>query len=727
MRPWVARSFAVVAAVLPLVPGRAHAEDAPPPAPVPAPVPAPAPPQPPTGTPVAPREVPPVLVEAERYVTAPDGTISTPTNTVLEDLRVPRATSTVTAKDIFEQGARTVPQALEQEPGVFVQQTNLGGGSPIIRGLTGEQVLLLLDGIRLNNATTRSGPTQYANSIDPFMVERIEVLRGPGSVLYGSDALGGVINVVPRRRDRLTCCLDVGALLAGQYHTATDGGTVAVRGEGSWQGLGFTGGFNGHRFEDLRIGDGETQDQTAYRGLGADLLLETSPGPGQRLAIAYQWFEDRDVPRTDAVESGRNLLFQFDPQRRQILYADWRGDRPGAFLESWRLNANVQRWDEGRIEIRPNRPDVERHLYDRVDTWGVFGHVTLRPHCDHRVTAGFELYHDDVYSRRTDVDNVLETETAGQARYPTGSTWTPFGVYVQDEWSPTSCVLVVAGLRYSRYDLHTSERTDSNPDIPTADNVTDQVTGSLAVSVEVARGIRPYASIAQGFRAPNVDDTTVFDRAASGIEVPNADLEPEEVLAYEVGVKADRGTWHGGTSVFYSDFKNLIQRVPGTWQGSPEIDGLPVSTRENVADATMYGIEAWGEVLLCRDWRIFGNVSWVHGTDDTTDEPLNKVPPLNGLAGARWTRSDERWWVEPYVRWAAKQDRISEADEADFRIGPDGTDSWWTANLRVGYDTGKGFRWVAEAANVFDEKYKHHGSGTWDPGRSLILSIEADV
>jgi outer membrane receptor protein involved in Fe transport len=714
MRSWFACSLAVAVS---LVPGSARAADAPPPAPAPAPA---APPD-------APREVPAVVVEAERYVTAPEGTTSAATRTVVEDLRVPRATSTVTARDVFEQGARTVPQALEQEPGVFVQQTNLGGGSPIIRGLTGEQILLLLDGIRLNNATTRSGPTQYANSIDPFLVERIEVLRGPGSVLYGSDALGGVVNVVPRRRERLTCHLDVGALVAGQFSTATDGGTVAVRGDGSWGGIGWTGGFNGHRFEDLDVGEGETQDFTAYRGLGADLLLETATGPGQRLALGYQWFEDRDVPRTDAVESGRNLLWQFDPQRRQLLYADWRGERPGAVLESWRLNANLQRWDEGRLEIRSNRPAVERHLYDRVDTWGVFGHVTLRPHPEHRVTAGFELYRDEVYSRRTDQDVVLGTEQPGQARYTTGSTWTPFGVYVQDEWSPTACVLVVAGLRYSRFDLHTAERTDSDPDIPSADAVSDQLTGSLAVSVEVARGVRPYASVAQGFRAPNVDDTTVFDRAASGIEVPNADLDPERVLAWEVGVKADRGTWHGGASAFLSDFEDLIQRVPGTWEGSPTLDGLPVSTRENVADATMVGLEAWGEVLLGREWRVFGNVSWVRGTDEETDEPLNKIPPLNGLVGARWTRSDGRWWAEPYVRWAARQDRLSEADEEDVRIGPDGTDAWWTANLRVGYDSGRGFRWVVEAANLLDEKYKHHGSGTWDPGRSLILSLEADL
>ena len=164
-------------------------------------------------------------------------------------------------------------------------------------------------------------------------LDRIEVLRGPGSVMYGSDALGGVINLIPRRREDLTCCLDLNALLLGNVGTATDGGTVAGRYDGSCRGLGFTGGVNGHHFDDLRVGDGGgRQDDTGYEGLGSDLRLEYAPAVGQRLALAYQYYEDRDVPRTDAIASGTNLEFDFDPQRRQLMYFDWRGERPGAFV-----------------------------------------------------------------------------------------------------------------------------------------------------------------------------------------------------------------------------------------------------------------------------------------------------------------------------------------------------------------------------------------------------------
>lgn len=676
--------------------------------------------------PEAPRTVEEVVIRGERYVIPADATITTATRTSLADLAVPRATSTVTARDLFEQAPRTAPLALDLEPGVFVQQTNLGGGSPIVRGLTGEQVLLVMDGIRLNNATTRSGPTQYANLIDPYLLDRIEVVRGPSSVLYGSDALGGVVNFVPRRRDTLTCCLDLTTMLAGNASTATMGGTGTVRSDGSWRGLGWTGGVQGHDFDDVRVGDdGGEQEPTAYHGGAVDLLLEAAPASGQRVALAYQGQEDRDVPRTDAVESGANLEFEFDPQRRQLLYLDWRGEHPGAVLESWRLNGNLQRWDEGRYEVRTNRPNVERHLYDRVDTWGVFGQVTLRLGCQHRVTAGFEWYHDEVYSRRRDYDRATDVWKRAQARYASGSTWSPFGVYVQDEWTPTPCWLVVAGVRYSRFDLEAAERTDTNPVIPSADATNDEVTGSLAASFEVAPGVRPYASVAQGFRAPNVDDTTVFDRAASGIEVPNPDLEPEHVVAYELGCKVDRPCWSGGLALWLSDFEDLIQRVPGTFLGSPTVDGLPVSTRENVADATMKGLEVWGEWRFTRDARLYGSVSYAEGTNEETDQPLNKVPPWNGVVGARWTRCDQRWWVEPYVRWSARQIRLSDADKADFRIGADGTPGWWTANVRVGFQVDRHLELMLEAGNLFDEGYKHHGSGVEDPGRYLTLAVEA--
>lgn len=660
-----------------------------------------------------------VVVEAERYVLPREGTVSTPTRTLVPDLILPRSLSTVSAEDLLDQGARTVPQALDFEPGVFVQQTNLGGGSAVVRGLTGEQILLLMDGIRLNNATTRSGPTQYLNLVDPFLVDRIEVLRGPGSVMYGSDALGGVVNVVPRRREALTCAPCAEFSLRGQLSTATEGGTVGARYEGSWRGVGFVGGAQFHRFEDLHVGDGERQGHTGYDGLASDLRLEFAPRAGQRLALGYQFHEDREVPRTDAIESGANLAFEFDPQRRQLLYLDARGSTPGAVLESWRLNVNAQRWDEGRLEVRTASPTRERRLYDRVDTLGAFGHVSLRVHGDHRVTAGFELYHDEVYSRRRDTNTTTGVTTPANARYPTGSTWTPLGLYVQDEWTPAPCWFVVAGLRYSRYDLHTGARPLADPPVEEDDATTDAWTGSLGLSVEVARGWRVFGSVAQGFRAPNVDDTTVLDRAATGIEVPNPDLGPERVISYEAGFKADAGWLRAGFSGWYARFADLIQRVPT----GDVIDALPVSTRRNVAEAEMLGGEAWLDVDVRDGWRAFASLSYVRGTDLERDQPLNKIPPLHGLVGARWTRCDGRLFVEPYLRWAGRQVRLSAADEADFRVGPDGTPGWVTANVRLGYDVDARRAFVVEAGNLFDERYKHHGSGVEGPGLSLTLSF----
>ncbi len=187
-----------------------------------------------------------------------------------KDIDSPRSVSVVTAEQIRQRNYRTVPEALNEVVGVLVQETNYGGGAPVIRGLIGNQILVLVDGIRLNNAIFRLGPNQYLNTIDVNQVERIEVVRGVGSVLYGSDALGGLINIITKSKAGSPTDSAMNARAFGRFASADRSGVGRLEVSGNFRKLGFTGGMSLKHFGDLRAGGGGVWcGRLSYRGAAA--------------------------------------------------------------------------------------------------------------------------------------------------------------------------------------------------------------------------------------------------------------------------------------------------------------------------------------------------------------------------------------------------------------------------------------------------------------------------
>ncbi|MBA3732512.1 MAG: TonB-dependent receptor plug domain-containing protein, partial [Gammaproteobacteria bacterium] len=213
------------------------------------------------------------LVVAQIPLLLPQITV-TAARVMRSDFDTPRATTVIGQKEIQRANTSRTPDLLRYAQGVYIQNTNLGGGSPFIRGLTGKQVLILVDGVRLNNSFYRFGPHQYLNTIDPNLIKRIEVVRGPGSVLYGSDALGGVINIITKRRTDFSSSADLGGLIEGRYDSGVDGGSARAQVEGNRSDIGFIGGVTGKIFDDLEGGDGVgEQVPSGYDELDADLKL----------------------------------------------------------------------------------------------------------------------------------------------------------------------------------------------------------------------------------------------------------------------------------------------------------------------------------------------------------------------------------------------------------------------------------------------------------------------
>jgi len=676
--------------------------------------------------------LPPVVVTAERRE-APE-------------LEAAQHVSVVTAGEIAERGCQTTPDALKEEPGVWVQKTGYGGGSPFVRGLTGKQVLLLVDGIRFNNSTFRFGPNQYLNTIDPWIIERIEVVRGPGSVLYGSDALGGVVNVVTRRSGEFgeTPQPGVSGRLAGLFSSADRGAVVRLDVEGSSGPVAWTIGASAKDFGDLRAGRGESpvglvdtngvQSPSGYTETDYDVRARWVLSPRSELRFAYLHSRQEDVPRCDrCIASDYQTSperYYYDPQQADFAYVEHESRDIGP-VESMKFTVSYNLQLEGR-ERRRSSWTYTRYEEDEVGTVGFASQVAMKPAGRNSVCFGLEAYADAISSARWDVADGTGTITTRPGRFPDDSAYRSLGVYARDRLALSDRLDLGVGVRYSSFAAELDFGGYNFPLIGPLYEVSESysdVTWSVEAMWHVNDSSRVYLNIARGFRAPNIDDLAVNGDWSSGYDLPNPELRPEKVVNCELGAKHSGAAASAGASVFYADCTDLIQRE----YLAPGDDGIPGTGDDlyhfaNAARAQMYGGELWGRLRVHRSedgtWHLFGGVAYVYGQDIAADVPLSKIPPLNGRLGVRWEAPASGRWFEAFAEGAAAQDRLSPSDENDVRIPDGGTPAWVTFNIRGGMRLSKDLVLYLGGYNLGDVRYRVHGSGLDAPGLNVVARVE---
>lgn len=611
-------------------------------------------------------------------------------------LEVPFAVSVLTRAQIEDLAMHSAPDLFTHLTGVYIQKTNLGGGSPFIRGLTGKQALILVDGVRLNNSFYRSGPHQYLNTLDPELIERIEVVRGARSVIYGSDALGGVINIVTRPPDGRSRVAGLSLL-----DSAADGGAAALRGAHGFGALDFSGGAAFKQLDDLEAGGSAgTQNPSGYSEFSGDLAVAGALGGG-RLTLQQQYLRQRDVPKTSEVTLGSSQQFDYEPQVRALTVLDYRREQAGAFDEL-RLNLSLNVMEEGENVVARATPDQETRERTRVTTPGALLHAT-RQLGEHRVTWGADAYRDEYDVRKERIDHGTGEVSAQKPGTPDGARHDSAGVFVQDEWQNGPGRLV-GGLRYARVD------TEGAVDGQRLALSAQQLTGSLHGAWSAAPGWALIGGVEQGFRAPNMED--FFARVDFVGTVPNTALQPEESLGWELGVKHAGDAIRGELVGFLTDYENLIDRV--------DIGG-GVRQNRNINRARIQGLELSLEGDVAADWSAGLTSTWTHGRDGGSGAPLRRIPPWFGAVWLR-VQPSPRMWSELELRSADKQDRLSAGDMADPRIGPNGTPGYAVWNLNLGWRPLPAHQLVLTAENLGDHAWKTHGSGIYQPGLSARLA-----
>lgn len=706
----------------------------------------PGPPAPPAGSDphVVVETLPEMVVAVPRitqgpFVAGPE-TIESPLRREAATFDVPYATTVETAEDVRERrNARSLPDALLRLPSTVVQKTGPGQSSPFLRGFTGYHDLLLIDGVRLNNSAFRSGPNQYWSTVDPYTIGRLEVARGPHSVLWGSDAVGGTVYVVPRRRAGYGCGTHVGGGLFSRWASGEDAWAERLEIEGNRDGFGFLAGVTWREYGDIESGAGRLPN-TAFRELDGDARVDWKVSPCALLSVAYQHVGQFDVPRTHTTVAavpfagsavGTDLDRDLD-QRRDLAYAKLQWTDAGGLFPSGHVLLAFHRQAESQDRLR---------TAGRLDTSGftvesVGAALQLeRPTCLGRLTLGVDAWHDEVQSFQDNFVNGVFTGSNVQGPLGDDGSYDLVGVYLQDRVEG-GCWEFTPGMRFT-WAAASADRVDnplvagSNPATPGNVIALDDEWSALVSSLRVRWHARPgwnvYGGVSQAFRAPSLSDLTAFD-STSVVETPSTGLEPDRYLGFELGTKVERRDLSASAAGWYVLLDDTIVRSPT----GALIGGVPEVRKDNVGDGWIWGLE--GEVAwrCARAWTVLGSASFMDGEVDQFDAAQNRVRddfdrlmPFTSLVGLRYEPPQGRFWAQGEWVHAEKADRLSLQNETDTqRIPPGGTPGYDLFHLRAGYRLSCDVDLLFALENLTDANYRIHGSGVNEPGRSAVLGLD---
>ncbi|MEZ5106578.1 MAG: TonB-dependent receptor [Draconibacterium sp.] len=625
-------------------------------------------------------------------------------------LLTPYGVSLLDRKEMDQYSKRTTPEMLMNIGGVFVQKTNHGGGSPFIRGLTGNQTLLLMDGIRLNNSVYRYGPNQYLNTVDVFSIDRMEVAKGTGSVQYGSDALGGALQIftISPEFDREKSSWHGKA--TGKF--MTDDMEKTGRGQLQYNGkkVAFLAGGTYRDFGDL-VGGKETGVQTpsGYKEYAFDGKLLFALNQNTDLTLASQFLGQSNVPIYHKVVLENYKINEFNPQQRQLHYARLNVKNESKAFKQVKLTASWQQNVEN-TDTQKNSSLLMQRDSNRVNTLGFVAEVSSDFSEIWTANSGVEVYHDKVFSSRfvSDTENTVAPEQK-RGLYPDGSEYSNFSVYSLHHFSLGKWA-IDGGVRFNAFSIKIKDENLGDVTISP-----EALVFNLATMYSINSVNHIYGTFSNGFRAPNIDDLGSLGIVDFRYEVPAYDLKPEKSANFEAGYKFSSRKVKASFAGYYMKLNQLITRVKVEGE---EIDGYQVYKKENVDEAYITGCEAALQWQALRYLELNGAISYTYGQSITKDEPLRRIPPFNGKIAAVYAPS--KWFVSGELLFAAKQDRLSGGDVDDNRIPDGGTPGWKVVNMFGGYNLSF-VELKLGLENLFNEDYRTHGSGINGVGRSAWI------
>ena len=686
---------------------------------------------------------------------------------------IPQKIVAIDAKSIAFTNPQTSADVLQNSGKVFVQKSQLGGGSPMIRGFSTNRLLLSVDGVRMNNAIFRGGNIQNIISIDPYTIKNIEVVFGPGSVIYGSDAIGGVMNFFTKKAQFATTdSLVVIGNANYRYSSANTENTGHFDFNVGLKKWAFLTSVTYNDFGDLKMGkygpdsylrknyvktingedvlvanpDDRMQIPTGYNQINVLQKIAFKPNTDWSLNWSNYYSETSDYSRYDRLirpnSSGdglRSAEWYYGPQKWFMSNLQYSKNGKGRFYDGLKITTAYQHFEESRID-RGFQNATRYTTKEKVDALSTNIDFENKRIGDLRLYYGSEYVFNKVHSfgsqKNIETNEIAETAS----RYPDGSTWQTLAGYLNTEYKAKPNLSLLSGIRYSHVWVNAAFDTNFYQfPFDNADLSTGALTGSIGLSWFPNADIQLTANASTGFRAPNIDDVgKIFDSEPGSVVVPNPDLEPEYAYNLELGVQKnikDKVMLKGTT--FYTYLVDALVRRDFEFNGMTEIEYngelSNVQAIQNAAKAYVYGFEFGLDATINENVSIISNITLTQGIEeeeDGTDSPGRHVAPTFGDFHIIW--KNQRLKTDLFFNYNGEVSfddlAVSEqSKEYIYAVDADGnpySPSWYTLNLRSQYVVSNALKTSVSLENMTNQRYRSYSSGIAAPGLNLIVGLE---
>ena len=690
----------------------------------------------------------------------------------------------LTQKTIRTQNPQTSADLLQNLPSVAVQKTQMGGGSINLRGLEANKVLLVVDGVRMNNAIYRTGHLQNVITLDPMIMRRVEVIYGPSSIIYGSDALGGVIHFYTQMPQPNKPFKVVGQV---RRSTANDEVSTHTNFSFSVDDISSFTSFSWQSFGDLRMGkdrkhgfsdwgkvhlysensrdnyepystknsNPELQKGTGYAQGDVFQKLLWTPNPHHKVLFNFQYSSSSDIPRFDKLmeREGDSLKFAewyYGPQKRSLYSLQWtyRPTKPLGIFDQMVLNASFQDVEESRINRKFKSIRRITNL-ENVKIWGITADAfkTLSGDSSRLLNYGTDVRLNVVGSRAFAEE--LEPTKGGKIaiqnitydvpeRYPDrGSYYGTAGIYMLYMHRLGHSNRFKFGLRYTHNVLRSQWSNNLFSNFLKGEDFLLLSNSALTFSLNYL--FTPHINwkfsfvLSTGFRFPNVDDVGQIREKNGKLAIPNLDLRPEKAYNFEIGISYyNRDIGVGISSYVY--FNNIIDYISkasfalenGATKAIYEGDTYPLVANQNLGSAYIFGNSTQMVLNLGRYFKVSASSTYTYGVKNT-GEPLPSIPPFfaKGSAGVYTGRVNTYVYIDYYAqKWGRDMDQISGIDNLSQAASMEaGYPSWYTLNAVFSYEFHTNVSISFALKNMWDRHYKTFNSSISAPGRNFVVSM----
>ncbi len=687
--------------------------------------------------------------------------------------QIPARVTSIPPSAIQLQNPQTAADMLGISGKVFIQKSQQGGGSPMIRGFATNRLLYAVDGVRMNTAIFRGGNIQNVISLDPFTMEQVEVLFGPGSVIYGSDAIGGVMSfstLTPQ------FSLSEQAHIKGNVFARFASANMERTGHFDinlgWKRWASVTSFTISEYGDLRMGrngpeiyerpfyvrridtldvvvsndDVNIQKPSGYGQINLMQKIHYRPDNHWDLQYGFHYSTTSDYARYDRHIRYRDGLpryaeWNYGPQQWMMNHLAVTHSATKSVYEKVTLRLAYQQFGESRISR--DMQAVEREIREEsVGAWSANLDLIKPLGKNHQLYYGLEAILNIVDSRGRQ-ENILTSESIpGPPRYPP-SRWGSYAFYLSDQYRAAKRLTLQGGLRYARFRLISDFDQPFYPfPFSNAEIQNGALTGSAGLVYRPGNNWVLNTNFATAFRSPNVDDIgKVFDSQPGAVTVPNPDLEAEYAYNIDAGVaRVFGGTLKIDLTGYFTLLRNALVRRDYSLNGLDSLlyDGemSRVQAIQNAAEARVYGIQATLEINLTSGFGLSSDFNWQRGMEEMDDgsvSPSRHAAPWFGVTRLRYSRGNLE--LQLYSNYSGERpfERMPEEEKgkaylyAKDKNGNPYSPAWYTLNLKASYRFTGRYVFSAGLENITDQRYRPYSSGICGAGRNLMISIRAEI